>query len=148
MKCLSFTLENLNGKLIFWSLFLPFSRAPGAVGEFFAFYFFPFAVWGDFSGWCGIQADWGESSPPRPPCQGMAGRYHISTTLFQISRGRKVQTWGEEHPQAASIHTNQKIPANRTWEKFKREKFASSSRTLENERKMVKKVIFQWDFLM
>ena len=38
-KFLSFTLENLNGKFDFLTIFLPFSRIPGAVGEFFAFYF-------------------------------------------------------------------------------------------------------------
>ena len=45
-KFLSFSLENLNGKLIFRPFFLLFSMVPEAVGEFFAFYFFSFAVWG------------------------------------------------------------------------------------------------------
>ena len=45
-KFLSFTLENLNGKLIFRPFFLLFSMVPEAVGEFFAFYFFSFAVGG------------------------------------------------------------------------------------------------------
>ena len=43
-KILSFTLENLTGKLIFFTFFLPFSRVPEAVGEVFAVYFFHFAV--------------------------------------------------------------------------------------------------------
>ena len=47
-KFISFTLENFNGKLFFCPFFLPFSRVPEAVGEFFAFNFFPFAVWGGF----------------------------------------------------------------------------------------------------
>ena len=52
-------------KIDFLTIFLLFSRVPEAVGEFFASYFFPFAVWGgDFSGWCGIQAGWGRVSPP------------------------------------------------------------------------------------
>ena len=42
-KFLSFTLENINGKLIF-DHFLLFSRVPEAGGEFFAFSFFTFAV--------------------------------------------------------------------------------------------------------
>ena len=61
-KFLSLTLENLNGKLIFWPFFLLFARVPEAVG---AFYFSIFAVGGgDFSGRCGIQAGWGGESPP------------------------------------------------------------------------------------
>ena len=63
-----FTLENLNGKLIFLTIFILFFRVPEAVGEFSAFYFFTFAVGGgDFSGWCGIQAGRGWDSPPRSP---------------------------------------------------------------------------------
>ena len=44
-------------KIDFLPFFLLFSRVPEAAGEFFASYFFPFAVGaGDFSGMCGIQA--------------------------------------------------------------------------------------------
>ena len=52
----------------FWPFFLPFSRVPEAVGEFFPFSFLRFGG-GGFFGWCGIQAGWRESSPL--PCQGM-----------------------------------------------------------------------------
>ena len=69
-KNLSFTLENLTGKLIL-TVFLLFSRVPEALGEFFPFSFCGLGGRG-FSGWCGIQADWGRV--PVPPCPGLAGR--------------------------------------------------------------------------
>ena len=50
------------------TIFLLFSTVPEAVGELFAFYFFPFAVGGGgFSGWCGIEVGWGRVPSPIPP---------------------------------------------------------------------------------
>ena len=73
-KSFGFTLENLHGKLIFSPFFALFSRVPEAVGEFFASYFFPFAVFflggGIFP--AGVEfkrVGGGEEFPHPPVCQ-------------------------------------------------------------------------------
>ena len=66
-KFLSFTLKKSQWKIEFLTIFLPFSRVPEAVGEFFAYEFFPFCGLGgggNFAGRCGIQAGWGGEFPP------------------------------------------------------------------------------------
>ena len=44
-KMYTFYSRNFQWKIVFCPFFLPFSRVLEPVGEFFAFNFFPFAVW-------------------------------------------------------------------------------------------------------
>ena len=62
-KFLTFPLDNLNGKLIF-DHFLPSFRVPDAAVDFFAFSFYPFALWGNYSGWSEIQEACEGEFPP------------------------------------------------------------------------------------
>ena len=138
-KFLSLRLENLRGKLTFDHLFLTFSRVSGAVGEFFAFYFFPFAVWGDFSCWCGIQADWGEGSPP--PSRRVTVWLEDSTTFlqhfFRFPGGAEGSDMGEELPQAASIQPAGKSPQTAHGKNEKAKNSPAASGILENGQKSI-----------
>ena len=121
---------------IYFSHFLGFREL---LTNFSPFNFSPlrFGGWGIFLAGVEFRRGEGGGLPfPVPPCQGMAGRKHISTTLFQISRGSGRFRHGEELPKPPQFNQPENPPKPHTG-KLKREKFANS---LWNRRKWVKKV--------
>ncbi|KAF0137872.1 MAG: hypothetical protein FD143_3733, partial [Ignavibacteria bacterium] len=68
-------------KIDFLTIFLLFSRVSEAVGEFFAFCFFPFAVWGDYL--AGVEFRQGEGGGFPSPSPRVKVWLEDNTTFLQ-----------------------------------------------------------------
>ena len=141
-KIFKFYIRKSQWEFDFLTIFLLFSRVPGAVGEFFAFYFFCFAVWaGEFFRlvWNSGGLGGGRVTIPRPPVSSYGWKIPHFYYTFSDFQGltRKVQTWGGTPPSRLNPPAGKPHPPNRTREKLKREKFTNS---LWNPRKWSKSI--------